>query len=127
MDKKKTKFPMRVPLNAKKPSENRPAREPTQRDLDRQSRMQGMEAKEAEMMMKTKKPKKMAMGGLARPGMMTQHARPGGAAAGVGMARPTMMAKGGKTCADKGKMKKYAKGGSIDGCAMKGKTKGKMY
>lgn len=25
-----------------------------------------------------------------------------------------------------GKMKKYAKGGSIDGCAVKGKTKGKM-
>lgn len=34
------------------------------------------------------------------------------------------MAKGGMACG--GKMKKYAKGGSVDGCATKGKTKGRM-
>lgn len=40
-------------------------------------------------------------------------------AAGMGRARPMAMKKGGS-------VKGYAKGGKIDGCCMRGKTKGKM-
>jgi hypothetical protein len=60
------RVPIKKPVPAeskkKKPTTSRSAKEPTQADLDRHMRMQGMEQKEAEMM--TKKPmKKMAKGG----------------------------------------------------------------
>ena len=61
-------------------------------------------------------------GAARRPGMPAQ------AEQGV-MRRPTPEEQMGAAPAMKkgGKVKKYAKGGAIDGCAKKGKTKGKMY
>jgi len=74
----------------------------TQVMLGRAARSQGEEAGEREVM----KPKKMAKGGGIEKRGKTKGMMP-------------KMAAGGS-------MKKYAKGGSIDGCATKGKTKGKM-
>jgi hypothetical protein len=70
--------------------------------------------------------KKYQMGGMASRGLeraadMSGRAMPmrGDMADKMGRAMAGGMKKGGK-------VKKYRKGGSIDGCAMKGKTRGKM-
>jgi hypothetical protein len=133
MKPKDKTYPIRIKLDQpkrKKPAENRPAGDPMEA-VDRANRSQAMEAKEMKTMDMKKKPmKKYAKGGMAGPPVMETPAgksgmmRPAGGAAarpGGGMGRTRMMAKGGKACG--GKMKKYAKGGSIDGCAKKGKTK----
>jgi hypothetical protein len=83
--------------------------------------------------------KNYARGGVFREGMEVPQDIDGGSAPAprpkntTGSKRPAKkMAKGGSIdgCATKGKTKgtmvKMAKGGSIDGCAVKGKTKGTM-
>lgn len=78
--------------------------------LGRARRVQGEEAGEREVMRNKKGGKVMKHASKAGNAMKRKSADTMGRA---------MMAKGGS-------MKKYAKGGSIDGCATKGKTKGKM-
>ncbi len=103
---------MRVPLDRppvkkparKKPAENRPAGDPM-KAIDRANRSQAMEANEMRM---TKKP-------MAKGGKVMKHASKAGNA---------MKKKSADTMGRA--MKKYAKGGSVDGCATKGKTKTKM-
>jgi hypothetical protein len=108
------RVPIKKPVPAepkkKKPAPRRSSKEITQADLDRHARIQGMEQKEAEMMMK-KKP-------MAKGGKVMKHASKAGNA---------MKKKSADTMGRA--MKKYAKGGKVgkaDGCATKGKTKGTM-
>jgi hypothetical protein len=63
---------------------------------------------------------KKGMQGYAKGGISTSLKAHASAPASKAHAK---MAKGGMAC---GGAKKYAKGGSIDGCATKGKTKGRM-
>jgi hypothetical protein len=79
--------------------------------------------------MKADKPKKMAMGGMHKDVKMDKKV----AKKAIGMHEKqlhggkksdmTKLKSGGMTC---GPARKMAKGGSIDGCATKGKTKGTM-
>jgi hypothetical protein len=75
------------------------------------------------------------MGTTGTGGGTTQTANPlqGSSGMGVGASNAAYMAKGGKV-KSKAKVKKYAKGGSVssaskraDGCATKGRTKGRIY
>ncbi len=103
----KPAYPIRLDLDKiGNKAENRPAKPVTQADLDRHARRQGEEAKESRVM----KPKKLAKGGMADKAGRAMKKK---SADTMGRA----MNKGGKC---------YAKGGSIDGIAKKGKTKGKM-
>ena len=102
-------YPIRMQMPKAKPADPqfREAKPITQRDLDRHARMQGEEAKESKVM---KKAKGGMMGDKAGRALKKKSADT--------MGRAMMKKAGGGKC--------YAKGGSIDGIAKKGKTKGKM-
>ena len=106
----KPAYPIRLDLDKiGSKAENRPAKPVTQKDLDRHARRQGEEAKESRVM----KPKKYAKGGMADKAGRAMKKKSADT-----MGRAMMKKAGGGKC--------YAKGGSIDGIAKKGKTKGKF-
>jgi hypothetical protein len=143
----KAEYPIRIDLDKAKrdtAARDRPRPAPlvTQRDLDRHSRMQKEEAGESGVM---KKAKRYAAGGVTKvmptsEQMGNLNMAKGGVAKVKAKAKAKVKAKGKPFAATKfgaammkksgdteGRaMKKMAKGGSIDGIATKGKTKGKM-